>query len=260
MFTDVNGDGRPDLYVANDLDPNRLYLNLPAKGGLGFRLVEEGKRLGLDDPNAGMGIATGDFSGDGRDDLFVSNSRGQLHAVYRSRAGKPFADARPDFVGALGRTFTGWGVTWADSTTTAAELAMANGAIPITSLAKDAEPCPHDRRGDVRPLDVGAIAPERRGLAAATTTTRSVDLAVGSIGGGAAARNRPSRRPANGSRCRPALVPGALVTVVLRAAAGWSRRRGPGRATSPPRTRGSTSAWARRRASTRSSSATRTAV
>ena len=39
-FTDVNGDGRPDLFVANDLDPNRLYLNLPAKNGLGFRLVE----------------------------------------------------------------------------------------------------------------------------------------------------------------------------------------------------------------------------
>ncbi len=31
VFTDVNGDGRPDLYVANDLDPNRLYLNEPRR-------------------------------------------------------------------------------------------------------------------------------------------------------------------------------------------------------------------------------------
>ena len=149
VFTDVNGDGRPDLYVANDLDPNRLYLNLPAKDGLGFRLVEQGKGLGVDDPNAGMGIAAGDYSGDGRDDLFATNSRGQLHAVYRSRAGRPFADARPDFVGALGRTFTGWGVTWADLDNDGSpELAMANGAIPITSLAegRGAGAGHHDRR------------------------------------------------------------------------------------------------------------------
>ena len=42
-----------------------------------------------------MGIAAADYSGDGRDDLFVTNSRGQLHAVYRSRDDEPFADARP---------------------------------------------------------------------------------------------------------------------------------------------------------------------
>ena len=33
VFTDVNGDGRPDLYVANDEDPNRLYVNDPSPGG-----------------------------------------------------------------------------------------------------------------------------------------------------------------------------------------------------------------------------------
>ena len=48
MFTDVNGDGRPDLYVANDLDPNRLYVNEPG-GPLGFHFVEEGARAGVAD-------------------------------------------------------------------------------------------------------------------------------------------------------------------------------------------------------------------
>ena len=32
VFTDVNGDGRLDLYVANDANPNRLYVNVPAQG------------------------------------------------------------------------------------------------------------------------------------------------------------------------------------------------------------------------------------
>ena len=48
-FTDVNGDGRPDLYVANDEDPNQLYENVPWPGGakadpagLGFRFEERG--------------------------------------------------------------------------------------------------------------------------------------------------------------------------------------------------------------------------
>jgi len=221
-FTDVNGDGRPDLYVANDLDPNRLYLNLPAKSALGFRLAEEGRALGVDDPNAGMGVAAGDYSGDGRDDLFVTNSRGQLHAVYRSRASKPFADARPDFVGALGRTFTGWGDTWVDLDNDGSpELAMANGAIPITSLAEDAEPVRvlTTDGGDIRPLDAGVIAPRNgRGLAAADfDNDGDLDLAVGSIGGAVQLlRNDGGAKAGHWLEVslRP-FVPGTRVTVIL---------------------------------------------
>jgi Na+-translocating ferredoxin:NAD+ oxidoreductase RnfD subunit len=221
-FTDVNGDGRPDLFVANDLDPNRLYLNLPAKNGLGFRLVEEGRELALDDSNAGMGIAAGDFSGDGLEDLFVTNSRGQLHAVYRSRLGKPFADARPDFVGSLGRTFTGWGVTWADLDNDGTpELAMANGAIPVTSLAKDAEPVRvlTTDGASVRPLAVGPIAPRNgRGLAAADfDNDGDLDLAVGSVGG-AVQLLRNDGGSQEGHWLEVSLrrfVPGTVVTAVL---------------------------------------------
>ena len=45
VFTDVDDDGRLDLYVANDLDPNRLYLNVaPTRTPLGFRFVERARR------------------------------------------------------------------------------------------------------------------------------------------------------------------------------------------------------------------------
>ena len=63
VLFDYDGDGRPDLYVANDEDPNRLYINVPragAKNGLDFHFVERGKAEGVDDKNAGMGVAPGD--------------------------------------------------------------------------------------------------------------------------------------------------------------------------------------------------------
>ena len=90
LFTDYNGDGRPDLYVADDEDPNQLYENVPWPGGaaadpegLGFRFEERGAAEGVDDPYAGMGIASGDYNGDGRLDLFVTNSRREPYALLR---------------------------------------------------------------------------------------------------------------------------------------------------------------------------------
>jgi Na+-translocating ferredoxin:NAD+ oxidoreductase RnfD subunit len=193
VFTDVDRDGRPDLYVANDLDPNRLYLNVALPGGaaadprgLGFRFVERGREDGVADPNAGMGIAVGDYSGDGLEDLFVTNSRGQLHAVYRARPGLPYADARPDFVGALGQLYTGWGVSWVDLDLDGSpELAMANGKIPVTRLDRDAERLRVVSAAPVRGLDTGPTDPRNgRGLAAADyDNDGDPDLAVNSIGG-----------------------------------------------------------------------------
>ena len=144
VFTDVNADGRLDLYVANDLDPNRLYLNVARPGELGFRFEERARQEGIADPNAGMGIAAADYSLDGREDLFVTNSRRQLHAIYRSAAPKggevSFTDARPDFVAALGKSYTGWGVSWADLDLDGnLDLVLANGAIPVVNLKKDAQ-------------------------------------------------------------------------------------------------------------------------
>ena len=55
VFTDVNGDGRLDLYVANDTDPNRLLENVPDDGPLGFRLVERGAQRGRRRPPGGHG-------------------------------------------------------------------------------------------------------------------------------------------------------------------------------------------------------------
>ena len=152
VFSDFDGDGRLDLYVANDGDPNRLYQNIAWPGGrradparLGFRFEERAAGAGVADPNAGMGVAVGDFSGDGRADLFTSNSRGQGHAVWVAKpptpSGASFSDVRTGFAMAFGHDFTGWGVAWVDLDLDGdLDVVLANGAIPVTTVARSAQP------------------------------------------------------------------------------------------------------------------------
>ncbi|HEX8852355.1 MAG TPA: VCBS repeat-containing protein, partial [Pyrinomonadaceae bacterium] len=66
-FADVNGDGRVDLYVANDFGEKALYIN---RGG---RFVDEARERGVLDPGNGMGVSFGDYNNDGRLDLHASN-------------------------------------------------------------------------------------------------------------------------------------------------------------------------------------------
>ncbi len=231
VFTDVNGDGRPDLYVANDEDPNRLYLNEPRRDGLGFRFVERAAAEGVADPNAGMGVAAADVNGDGRPDLFVSNNRRQEHAAFWSRrgGGRLYADARPGFAAAFGGRYAGWGAAWVDLDRDGhLDLVLANGNIPVTNLRRDAGPVQvlENLAGEGlagRFADAGRVIGldrlpriDGRGVAAADfDNDGSVEVAVSSVGG------RLLLLKATGARghwlevALQGFHPGAVVTAVL---------------------------------------------
>jgi Na+-translocating ferredoxin:NAD+ oxidoreductase RnfD subunit len=224
VLTDVNGDGRPDLYVANDLDPNRLYVNEPG-GPLGFHFVERGRAEHVADRNAGMGIAAQDFSGDGRPDLFVTNNRGQGHAAFRATATPVFANAGSVFAPAVGVNATGWGDSWVDLANDGRlDLILANGAIPVTNLKRDAGPIQVlENLGSGRFADASRAVGLRpgplvngRGLAAADYDNDGrVDIAVNSIGGKLVLLHNTG---VSGHWLEVALArfaPGALVTAVL---------------------------------------------
>jgi hypothetical protein len=237
VLTDANLDGRLDLYIANDADPNRLYVNVPSPGGtskdpagLGFRFADVARREGVDNPNAGMGIAVGDFTLDGRPDLLVTNARDQLHAAFRSRsaptAGRWFADARPALAAAFGTSSTGWGASWVDLDLDGdLDLAVANGGIPLVDLSRNAqrvqvlENLGRDRAGQRFASTAGLRNLRRvngRGLAAADyDNDGDVDLAINSIGGRLMLlRNSGSTGHWLEVRLRT-FSPGARVTVVL---------------------------------------------
>lgn len=91
LFVDVNDDGWPDLYVANDITPNHLYLG-SAEGFLedgllaGVAVNADGK------PEAGMGVAVLDVDHDGDSDLAVSNFDVETNTLYLNLGSGAFED------------------------------------------------------------------------------------------------------------------------------------------------------------------------
>lgn len=94
VFRDFDADGRPDLYVANDTTANFLFLN---RGDGRFEDLSLLSGTALSDrtePEAGMGIAVGDVTGDGLFDIFVTNYALETNALYRNLGDGLFADGR----------------------------------------------------------------------------------------------------------------------------------------------------------------------
>ena len=89
-WCDYDGDGDPDLYVANDFGRNNLYRN---DGG---KFVDVAAEAGVEDQAAGMGVSWSDFDLDGDFDLYVTNmfSAAGNRIAYQKRfhAGTAVAD------------------------------------------------------------------------------------------------------------------------------------------------------------------------
>lgn len=102
VLADLNGDGWPDIFIANDTQRNFLYINngdgtlrdASYTSGAGFS--EEGR------PEAGMGADAADLRNNGMFDLFVSHLDFELNRLYRNNGNAIFVD---DTIGSgLGRS------------------------------------------------------------------------------------------------------------------------------------------------------------
>ena len=113
--TDLNLDGWTDLYVANDMNPNSLYINT---GTGSFRDASEESGTDVDyrgSSQAGMGIAVADVNQDGLLDLFVTNYEGEHNAYYESRGLLIYQDvSRSRGLAAESIPWVGWGTALED--------------------------------------------------------------------------------------------------------------------------------------------------
>jgi hypothetical protein len=128
---DYDDDGRLDLIVANDSTPNYLYRN---KGDGTFEDVSYVSGAALNEngrSQAHMGVAIGDYDGDGRDDIHITNFADDTNVLYHNDGGGIFTDVT--FAAGLGEVsipFLGWGTNFFDYDNDGApDLLVVNGHV-----------------------------------------------------------------------------------------------------------------------------------
>jgi enediyne biosynthesis protein E4 len=115
VATDVNNDGRMDLFVANDTVQNFLFMN---RGGGKWEEIGLASEVGFSangQPRSGMGVDAYDVDGDGLQDLFVANVDQEMFALYKNNGDESFTDtAHVHGVAEATRLLSGWGLKFFD--------------------------------------------------------------------------------------------------------------------------------------------------
>ena len=134
VATDINGDGRMDLFVANDTVQNFLFLNRGPGANGRWKWEEVGLQAGVGfsesgQARSGMGVDSADFDADGWQDLFVANVDHEMFSVYQNNKDETFRDvAQANDVAQATRLLSGWGLKYFDYDNDGAiDLILANG-------------------------------------------------------------------------------------------------------------------------------------
>jgi hypothetical protein len=115
VFEDFDNDGKPDLFVANDSNPNYLYKN---KGGGSFEEVgiPAGVAVSADGKEmSSMGVAVADYDHDGRMDLFITTFANDNYVLFHNDGDGFFTDVSyPSGVGEATVPYLGWAALFLD--------------------------------------------------------------------------------------------------------------------------------------------------
>lgn len=128
--SDLDNDGWPDIYVANDSAPATLYLN-QKDGTFKDVAIENGAALSAEaKPQAGMGVSIGDYNRDGNLDVVKTNFAGDTDSLYTNLGDGVFEDRTyPSGLGVNTRLL-GWGVGFFDMDNDGwLDILMSNGHV-----------------------------------------------------------------------------------------------------------------------------------
>jgi hypothetical protein len=149
---DFNGDGWPDLYVANDGVPNHLWIN-HGDGTFSNEALLAGAAVNRNgQPEGSMGLDAGDIDGDGDEDLFMTHLQRETNTLYRNAGDGTFEDAAVSSgLAAPSREFTGFGTAFLDYDGDGApDLVAVNGAVKVVEeLALAGDPYPLHQRNQL---------------------------------------------------------------------------------------------------------------
>jgi len=115
LWSDFDNDGKLDLFVTNDGQPNYLY-----KGDGAGRFTEAGFTSGVaynenGSAQANMGLAVGDFQHTGRMSILISHFDNEYAALYRNEGAMSFSEVSvPSGVARATRGYVGWGDAFVD--------------------------------------------------------------------------------------------------------------------------------------------------
>jgi len=142
---DFNNDGWIDLYVANDSQPNQLWINQHNGTFRDTAFLAGAAVGGTGEAEASMGVDAGDVDNDGDEDLIVTNWLDQMNVLYVNDGTGNFEDRRgPSGLGAPSLAKTGFGAGWFDVDRDGwLDLFVANGGVAtIEAQARAHDPFP----------------------------------------------------------------------------------------------------------------------
>ena len=145
VCADFDGDGWSDIYVANDMDPNQLWVN-QHDGSFSNQALLAGAAYNLDgQAEAGMGVTAGDFDDDGDEDLFMTHLAKQTNTLYLNDGTGFFTDAtRQARLATRSVASTGFGTRWFDYDNNGTlDLFSANGHVFKVEAQMASDPFPY---------------------------------------------------------------------------------------------------------------------